>query len=267
VFCTDSDLCQTVRDNFTLIRNIRSKEAPNGEIVVSVNNYSEYHQSIKTVDGEDAFLTTQKPINPIYKVMIGDLKGNQKVTRPIKPATPFVDIVYKAICGEPGDNLFPIIKWSSNSRQYRVTPKMVDRAIYKLGLSPSTNLTNRVAFDVLKNTDRLKLVIIELMRSTPSNLDIQMQKTLIGHLNHNLAMIILTVKAIPTDYIKELTDIVDSLDLTQTVDNELFDTITKVGTERNDMTSINDIFTESLPDGLDDWLKDSGIELISSQKI
>ena len=41
IFCTDGDLEQCVNDNVILFRNIRSKECPNGEIVISQRKYHE----------------------------------------------------------------------------------------------------------------------------------------------------------------------------------------------------------------------------------
>jgi hypothetical protein len=260
-FCTDSDLSQTVRDNFSLLRNIRSKEAPNGEMVVSATNYNKVCESTAIRIGDDAFLNPPEPINPMYFVTIGDSRGEQKTTRPIVASQPFIDILVKAISGEPGDNLFPLIKWSINNRQYRVTEKMIGKALMKLNLSPSSEITNLIAYNTLKNPDRLKLLVIELIRSTPCSLDIKILGELLKHLQHNLSLIILSPKSIPETYRLQIQDTLNNINFDSCIDDILLHEVLLTGTERNDVTSIDDIFLDSI--NLD-LLNDAGITIIDN---
>ena len=139
VFCTDGDLVQIVKPNCMLMRNIRSKECPNGEFVISLNKYGEVFENQQ--DKRLAFLGNTVDLTyykKLFGVRIGDMYGNAKVERKINQgidiATPYKTALIKTICGDKKDNIFSILSWESSTGNinYKITEKQRRRsAIFK----------------------------------------------------------------------------------------------------------------------------------------
>ena len=132
IFATDGDLEQCVNDNVILFKNVRSKEAPNGEIVMSLRTYTNSYETNESV--ESVLLGNQSEIDwirNVCKVVIGDLNGLSKIERQInkglKISKPFKTLFVKSFAGDKKDNLFSPISWKSQtgSVRYGITEKII----------------------------------------------------------------------------------------------------------------------------------------------
>lgn len=114
VYCTDGDLVQTVNDNCMLFRDIRSKDCPYGEFVISANKMHEY-MSGKNVSIETRLLSglgnMQSDIDVLFSMR---LNSNDVIQREpgkgIRYATPLQVALVKTVCGDDKDNIFPVLR-------------------------------------------------------------------------------------------------------------------------------------------------------------
>ncbi len=208
VFCTDGDLIQVVRPNYHLFRNIRSKAASNGEIVVLNENLKYLQASNQIVGVQQMFESVseyqdskQSFFDQLSVVCIGDRLGETKIDRTfgagISVANGNHTAFVKSFCGDKKDNVFPIIRWksASGSRVYGPTEKMLD----KLAPKPLAHYLN-------DETD-VRWLIGNFISSVFNKLDLTLQmedrQTLINkcyeHFCHNRRIIQLSLDNIPTD--------------------------------------------------------------------
>jgi hypothetical protein len=254
-FCTDGDLVQCVRDNFHLFRNIRSKEAPNGEIVINQKMYDLLYETKKSTNEfadllPGAFLNDHF-IKDIATIQLGDIYGENKVIRKINGginiAYPFKTLLTKIICGDKKDNIFSLMSWmsSTGTREYKLTEKMLEKAFELCNLP----FTDANALKVISKPENQKTVIIAVGRISKQSINID---SCLLHFKHNLKMLLLNKQAIPEEYVKifdELINIDQDKILTDNLNIEEF--VLKVPTNISTENRIyKDIYKESLPDDL-----------------
>lgn len=114
VFCTDGDLVQTVNDNCMLFRDIRSKDCPCGEFVISPNKMHEY-MSGKNVSAEARLLSglvnMQTDMDILFSMCFNSTQTiKREPGKGIRYATPIQIALTKCVCGDAKDNIFPILR-------------------------------------------------------------------------------------------------------------------------------------------------------------
>jgi hypothetical protein len=198
-FCTDSDLMQIVKNNSLLMRNIRSKEAPFGEFVITYNKYCEiFEQDAK------AQLLGNSLDSSFYRNLFGmTLYGNSKVDRSLNKgisiATPFKVALLKSICGDKKDNLFSVLGWKSTTgnTDYKITEKHIIKALDRHRYL----LTEQICQQILVDKELLTNLIITL-KDICNQPNVPLKE--IGkHLFHNLKMNVLNRGNIPEKYVIE----------------------------------------------------------------
>lgn len=202
VFATDGDLDQVVRDNVFIMRNIRSKDAPNGEYVITLNMYGKiFEQST-----ESALLGSSldtKFYRDLFSIQIGNIDGTSKIQRSlnrgISIATPFRTALVKSVAGDKKDNIFSLISWKSSTgtRQYNITEKYVEKALEKHGYA----LTESNCQKVLTSKENLVNLMLSLKEVTKQN-TVELEGVL-KHLKHNLKINMLSVNNVPEEYRNE----------------------------------------------------------------
>ena len=197
-FCTDGDLMQIVKHNSILMRNIKSKEAPFGEFVLSYSKYCElFEQDAKTqlLGGSSDLGFYQR----LFKLSLSSKTGSVDRTlhRGLNIATPFKVSLVKSICGDKKDNLFSILGWKSTTGNlnYKITEKHIEKALEK----HKYKLSENVCQQILMNKDLLLNLMISL-KDVCKQPDVSL-KEMGAHLKHNLRMNILAVSNIPEKYL------------------------------------------------------------------
>lgn len=199
IFANDGDLDQVVRKNVCIFRNIRSKVAPNGEIVMSLDLYKEIYEK-STVDvllnsntlNNSFFKTlTQLTINPDFKV-------DRKIGAGISISTPFRTVLVKSLAGDKKDNIFSTISWLSKTgtRRYSVTEKIIEKALAK----HNYHLIEEVCKKILTNQENLHQLILSVIETT--NQDVS-PEIVAEHFKHNLKLNLLSRKVIPENLVAE----------------------------------------------------------------
>lgn len=202
VFATDGDLDQVVKDNVMIMRNIRSKDAPNGEYVITLNMYGKiFEQSSKDILLGSSL--DNKYYKDLFGVQIGCIDGNSKVQRElnrgISIATPFRTALVKSVAGDKKDNIFSLLSWKSSTgtRQYNITEKYIEKSLAKHGYT----LTEANCQKILTSKDAIINLFLALKEVTKqTDVDI---KEMISHFKHNLKVNMLSVNNIPKEYLKE----------------------------------------------------------------
>lgn len=202
IFATDGDLDQVVRDNVFIMRNIRSKDAPNGEYVITLNMYGKiFEQST-----ESALLGSSldtKFYRDLFSIQIGNIDGTSKIQRSlnrgISIATPFRTALVKSVAGDKKDNIFSLISWKSSTgtRQYNITEKYIEKALEKHGYA----LTESNCQKVLTSKENLVNLMLSLKEVTKQN-TVELEGVL-KHLKHNLKINMLSVNNVPEEYRNE----------------------------------------------------------------
>ena len=202
ILCTDGDIPQMVNDKVFVYRNIRSKEAPNGEFVISPNLY----RKVFGVDEISTLMGTSTDIQEYVKIF-GLILSSEEVTQRtygagIEYAAPSKIALVKSITGDKKDNIFPIFRWkaTTGTKNFKVTEGHLEKALIKLG----RKLTNVDCHAVLADEKLQEALINELARVTKqeSSLDLY-HDSIIKHLKHNFRMIILSPNLLPKDSTEE----------------------------------------------------------------
>ena len=202
VFATDGDLDQVVRDNVFIMRNIRSKDAPNGEYVITLNMYGKIFEQ----SAESALLGSSldtKFYRDLFSIQIGNIDGTSKIQRSlnrgISIATPFRTALVKSVAGDKKDNIFSLISWkaSTGTRQYNITEKYIEKALEKHGYA----LTESNCQKVLTSKENLVNLMLSLKEVTKQN-TVELEGIL-KHLKHNLKINMLSVNNVPEEYRNE----------------------------------------------------------------
>jgi hypothetical protein len=197
VFGNDSDLNQIVNNNVMLMRNIRSKDCPEGEFVITFDKYKQIFQSTT----EQEFLGVND--SAYYRRLFGmslfsKTNVNREFNAGISLATPYKIALEKSICGDPKDNIFSILSWpaSTGTKMFKLTENILTKVLEKNNLKFSEGTSK----DLLLNQTKLKSLVIELAKHTNQTNIVKIDE-LCKHLVHNMKINILTVNNIPKDLV------------------------------------------------------------------
>lgn len=200
VFCNDGDLNQTVNSNTLIFRNIKSKDAPAGEFVVSAQLFSKILNQNKDIHTKLLSSSITLQYDSLLKMTMDGGKINRKIGQGIKIAEPFTLALVKSICGDKKDNIFSIMGWKSTTgtKDFKLTENMIEKALAKLRYE---ELNEELAKQILMEPNLLTSLIYTLREMTnQTNVDI---KVIGEHLKHNLKINILSEKNIPIEYLTE----------------------------------------------------------------
>lgn len=199
VFATDGDLDQVVRDNVIIMRNIRSKDAPNGEYVINLNTYGKIFEQ-STADALLGSSLDNKFWKDLFAVQIGCIDGNSKVQRTlnrgISIATPFRTALVKSVAGDKKDNIFSVISWkaSTGTRSYNITEKYIEKALDLHGYT----LTEKNCQQIITSKENILNLIYDLKTVTKQK-DVVVDSVL-AHLKHNFRVNMLAINNVPEEY-------------------------------------------------------------------
>jgi hypothetical protein len=200
VFCNDGDLNQTVNSNTIIFRNIKSKDAPFGEFVISAQLFSKLLNQNKDIHAKLLSSGNNLQHNSLFQLTLDGGKFNRKLGEGIKIAQPFTLALVKSICGDKKDNIFSIMGWKSTTgtKDFKLTENIIEKALAKLRYD---ELNEDLAKKIFSEPNLLTSLIYTLRENTnQTHVDIK----LIGeHLKHNLKINILSEKNIPENYLNE----------------------------------------------------------------
>lgn len=207
VFCTDNDLTQLSKENVIIFRNVRSKKAPFGELILSPKDLEKTkqkppNQSLfeKDVTKMSGFLNDLIQIN-----LIDDSnKANRKEGQGIEVAEPNKVILTKCILGDKSDNILPLLRWKSSTGtiNYSCTEKHIKEA-FENTFEPYTENSCK---EYLQNPQYVKHLLENLILVTRINEKSNRKANIndiFEHFKYNLRLVFLYKKLLPPQYLEE----------------------------------------------------------------
>ena len=201
IFCTDGDLEQCVNDNVILFRNIRSKECPNGEIVISQRKYHELfvnssNDPITKLIGDNSERNYYKMLFSVQ--LNSEYPVQRKPEKDIRYACPSSVALKKIICGDAKDNVFPILRKVGETRNRSVSEKEMIKAI-----EPYQGKITDIACSEVIYDDKLRSDVFFTMRSVFKLLPDYPLDKIEEHFQHNKKLILLTPQVIGKERIQD----------------------------------------------------------------
>ncbi len=249
VFGNDGDLDQIVNDRIMIFRNIRSKNAPNGEVVMNLNNYGKIFEQ-SAMDALLGGAVDTAYYKQLFAIQIGCIDGQNKVHRELNKgislATPFRTALVKSVAGDKKDNIFSLIQWKSKTgtRNYNITEKIITKALDQHGYSLTEDNCQKI-LSSKENLFNLLLALKEVTKQTDVDLS-----GLAKHLKHNLRINMLSVKNVPEELRQEFNkcweDNIDRI-LNQKIDEKTLFSIYKE-INYNPKNKGKDVLASSIPD-------------------
>jgi hypothetical protein len=206
IFCTDGDLKQLVNEKTFLLRNIRSKAAPNGEFVIPPIMYELiFNKPLKQtlLDTSD-----NQYWHNLMSIMIGSIDGEKRtqreLNRGIEIAEPTKAVFTKIFGGDKKDNIFSILGWESSTgtRNYSVSELQIEKAM----TDSSFSFTDYGCYEVLNKYENLQLFLFNLRKIT-KQFDVNFkEKNILQHIKHNMKMLILNEKYLPVELVTQFNE-------------------------------------------------------------
>lgn len=203
IFCTDGDLKALINKNVIVMRNVKSKELPDGEFVISKYLYRQLYSEKTMIEKFTELNLDSLYYSLLFNVDVsggGSVKSN-KTRKPgagINITDSSKNLLFKVICGDKKDNIFPIFRWKSStgSKNMKVTEAMVAKA-FEMSLIDFDEKTINEAFadNKIMSSILMNLKVITKQSTAPLNI-------VAKHYNHNLKMNKLSIDVFP-EYVKE----------------------------------------------------------------
>lgn len=153
VYCTDSDLNMLLNKYTSIYRQVRTKLSPTrGEIMCSKSYWNEF----EAINDISSIFRTDMGFWQEENVLMHDRKLGEQVFTP----NPYWGVFYKIFAGDSKDNVPPMFSWEKNSRNYKVSERMVEKALDSIFISWKTD------YDMLYNDDLIKRIISEICKQT-----------------------------------------------------------------------------------------------------
>ena len=254
IFATDGDLEQVVAERVVLFKNIKSKDAPNGELVVEGHDYTKITCEVDYL--KDSFRGDW--LQSLTSVVIGDTSGASKVTRKlnegIRIAKPHELVMKKSICGDAKDNIFSPISWlsSTGTRKYGISKKHFERALERLQVYLNPNrLCAQLGYDAELREKWLRYIYEE----TKQELTEEQYKKYVANFYHNLSMNEISIRYIPKNLQEEFDKLYEENVINR--GNELFP-VDEIEIEmRKQITpdQVSSVYADSIEDILSDIIK------------
>lgn len=248
VFCTDGDLATLVNDNTIIIKNVKSKISPSGEIVVSKNIYDfmfKQKSILETMLGSTN-TSTKDYFETLFKIDVsngGSVRSNitRKQDDNIYSPNKHKDLLCKVICGDKKDNIFPIIRWEKNGKNYKCTEAMLKKAFESVDFMDFDEENVTRAMNDNKLMSQVLVMLADNCGVSRENL-----KQIGAHYRHNLMLNSLSDEHIPnhvkTDFKMNFSQI-ENLVYRSIDDAEIFG----IGLNTSKHDSAKDLITTSIP--------------------
>ena len=99
-------------------------------------------------------------------------------------------IVNKIVCGDKSDNIFPLIRWESKSRNYSLTEKMLDKAIVNMEETLGKQISySDVWRKIIEKDDVFLLKLIKSLIGASKDTSDPDEKEILNHLYHNFKLV------------------------------------------------------------------------------
>lgn len=260
IFCTDGDLKQLVNNQTMLFRNIKSKISPNGEFCISPGLYKKLFSEKTAME----IMTKSTFDNSFHKNLFNvDLAAGEAKSTIVREAgtsilipEPVLGALCKVICGDKKDNVFPIFRWQTNDKFYKVTEKMIEKA-WKVHGMP---FNEQSAIQTL-NDQEILINLLVALRGITKQVNAPM-KSVGTHFKHNMRIIMLQETFIPED-VKQRFDNAYLVIENRLIEKEL--TLVDLMTILNKteiMDNAKELLINSLPTGNEEIVKSETNSLI-----
>lgn len=197
IYCSDSDLSQLVTPSCVVLRRIKSKFAPEGEVVVHPKFWELYNAPAE--GGLAAF-----SYDPTKWQTEKEMLSGKSLDSGIVICRPFWDVLVHMICGSAKDNVFEIFCWPAKSITRHINVSHIKEALSVMGLKP-TDITEELLYDEAF----LKTLIINLCYSTGQFQFVEHLEHLYQHVCSNRKMNYLSEKEIPKQVQVDLFNLID----------------------------------------------------------
>lgn len=212
VFCTDGDLKQLIDDKYVIVyRNTKSKDLPNGEIVISKYLASKYFDDnsspMDKLMGRSGIAESDRHyLSKIFNMLIngGGVVSNANRTLGNGVSTPNykTDAFVKCICGDKKDNIFPIFRWKSggaSARNMSVTEKMMIKALKVHNIELNDDSLELMLSDTVDGKDLFINLLLGLQDICNQK---GISKNITKHYEHNQLLNILNIDNIPQSVVE-----------------------------------------------------------------
>lgn len=129
VYCTDSDLNQLVTPSTVILRRIKSKTAPEGEIVLHRKFWDALNRPVSD-DPFDVFNASHTKWQTDMLMLQGKSLDNGIVI-----INPFWVVLKQMICGSAKDNVPELFNWPAKSVTKHINPKHIEMALSLMSLT------------------------------------------------------------------------------------------------------------------------------------
>lgn len=239
IFCTDGDLEQCVNDNVMLFRNIRSKDCPNGEFVISQNKFRELF--VDAIDNPMTRLLGDSTEKTNYR-MLFSMQLNSEYTVERKPgkdiryACPATVALKKIVCGDAKDNVFPILRKVGESRNRSVSEKELIKTIEYNG----EKFCDETCANIINNEElrqNIFLTMRDVFKFLPDYSFARMEE----HFQRNKNLILLVPAEIGKDRVKQFVEY-----FKENVEEKFNQTITIPDKEREVKDNATELYADAV---------------------
>lgn len=199
IFATDGDLRSTVNNNVIYLKNVKSKQSPDGEFVISDDIYKEMFEEKSIVDIMLGAKEDMSYFETLFKIDIsngGTVRSNKvrvKETNIYKSRVQ-KDLLIKVICGDKKDNILPIFRWTSKGRNYKPTEKMLEKAFAAVEAMDFNEENVAKCFADKALMSRVLVALCDIVDQPRTVL-----KSIAKHYYHNLKLNDLSFESIPKE--------------------------------------------------------------------
>jgi len=198
IFATDGDLKFLVNKNTILLRNVKSKELPDGEFIISSYLYSKMFAEKSMLEKFTQTNLDTQFYDLLFAIDVangGSVKSNKirKISNGISLTNKYTNLLIKVICGDAKDNIFPLYRWRNpkDTMNMKVTETMLKKA-FEMSLYDFDEKTVKEAFFFFF---LMAQILVNLKTVTKqSNVEL---KQIVEHYQHNLRMNKLSVECLP----------------------------------------------------------------------
>lgn len=239
IFCTDGDLEQCVNDNVMLFRNIRSKDCPNGEIVISQNKY--HYLFVDSNNDPMTKLLGDNTERNYYKMLFStqlnsEYKVERKPDKDIRYACPASLALKKIVCGDAKDNVFPLLRKIGESRNRSISEKELIKSIEPY----SAKVNDKICAEII-NDKNLRTDVFVTMKSVFKFAPDYPIESIEEHFQHNKELILLLPSVIGKERVQTFVNF-----FKENVENKLTKQIEVPQKEREVHDNATQLYAESV---------------------
>ena len=189
VYCTDSDISQLVTSSNVILRRIKSKAAPDGEIVVDQKFWDLYSKEADSTDPMAIF-----NYNPVKWAADQDMFKGKSLNQGIVICHQPFKILKMMLMGSIKDNVPEIFTWRRKTQFRHITEKFIEDALLLTG-----KLKTDVTYQDLYSEPFLRSLIINLCHVTGQDSFVRYLDYLYELVEQNRHLNFLSEKEIPSE--------------------------------------------------------------------